>query len=215
MLQLEHIEKTFRTKYSEVRALDGISLNVKEGELVTINGKSGCGKTTLLLTAGGLLFPDKGRVRLNRQDFYSLTSEERAKKRAGHIGFVFQQFYLVPYLNVLENILAPSPGQAPDIKRASELMDRFHLTDRSHHKPSELSTGERQRTGLARALINKPKFLFADEPTGNLDDHNAAEVMNALSDFAADGGGVLLVSHDQRTSVHSSRKYVMESGKLI
>ena len=215
ILRIEKVKKTFTANGKAVKALDGVSLNVSEGELVTVNGPSGCGKTTLLLAAGGLLYPDEGHISLNGLDLYSIPPEERAKERAENIGFVFQQFYLVPYLNVLENVMVPSIARTPDKERAEELIERFHLTDRIHHKPSELSTGERQRVGLARALINNPKFLFADEPTGNLDDKNAGEVMKALSDFASEGGGVLLVSHDKRTNIHSNRKYSMEAGKFI
>lgn len=215
ILRIENIKKTFTANGKAVKALDGVTLNVSEEELVTVNGPSGCGKTTLLLAAGGLLYPDEGNISLNGLDLYSIPPEERAKERADNIGFVFQQFYLVPYLNVLENVMVPSIARIPDKKRAEELIERFHLTGRIHHKPSELSTGERQRVGLARALINNPKFLFADEPTGNLDDSNAGEVMKALADFASEGGGVLLVSHDQRTTIHSDRKYTMEAGKLI
>lgn len=215
ILHIENLKKTFTANGKKVKALDNVSLEVKEGELVTVNGPSGCGKTTLLLTAGGLSYPDEGIVRLNGVDLYSILPEKRAEERAQNIGFVFQQFYLVPYLNVLENILVPTLGRDDSKKRAEELIERFNLTERVHHKPSELSTGERQRTGLARALINNPRFLFADEPTGNLDDVNAREVMTALSDFASAGGGVLLVSHDQRTAIHSSRKYSMNNGKLL
>jgi len=215
ILQIENIKKTFTANGKAVKALDGVSLNVSEGELVTVNGPSGCGKTTLLLTAGGLLYPDEGNISLNGLDLYHIPPEKRAVERAENIGFVFQQFHLIPYLNVLENIIVPSITRTPDEERVRELIERFHLTERVHHKPSELSTGERQRVGLARALINNPKFLFADEPTGNLDDINAEEVMKALGDFASKGGGVLLVSHDKRTNVYSNRIYSMDAGKFI
>lgn len=214
MLKTEGIKKTFAAAGKKIEALGGVSLEVKKGELVAVNGPSGCGKTTLLLVAGGLLFPDEGRVMLGGVDLYGVSPEQRAKERAAGIGFVFQQFYLIPYLNVLENVLVPAVKRGSREKRAFELLERFNLKERIGHKPSELSTGERQRTALVRALINGPGFLFADEPTGNLDDANAKEVMDYISGFASEGGGVLLVSHDMRTSVHADRTYSMERGNL-
>lgn len=215
ILKVENIYKTFSRADSPVKALDGVSLSVSEGELVSVNGPSGCGKTTLLLAAGGLLGPDEGRVTLDGLDLYSASREKRAEARRVKAGFVFQQFYLVPYLDVLENASLPALGDPGAGERAMGLISRFNLGDRLNHKPSELSTGERQRTALVRALINGPKLLLADEPTGNLDDMNAGEVMEALSSFASEGGGVLLVSHDRRTAVHATRSYIMEKGKLF
>ncbi len=215
MLDINNITKTFGADGKNVKALDAVSLDMSGGELVAVNGPSGCGKTTLLLTAGGLLEPDGGRVSIDGVDLYSTSREKRAEKRAVNIGFVFQQFYLIPYLNVIENAMVSAIGKKNVRERALNLIRRFNLESRIEHKPSELSTGERQRTALVRALINGPKLLFADEPTGNLDDKNAEEVMEALSCFASEGGGVLLVSHDQRTSMHSSRSYFMDKGKLV
>ncbi len=212
MLDIKNLRKTFSAAGNKVAALDGVSLKVDGGEMVSVNGPSGCGKTTLLLTAGGLLEPDGGRVSIEGVDLYAASPEKRAEERAVNIGFVFQQFYLIPYLSVFENVIVPYAGRASAEKRASELLGRFGLADRSGHKPSELSTGQRQRAALARALINNPGFLLADEPTGNLDDKNAEEVMGALSDFASEGGGVLLVSHDRRTAVNAVRSYFMDDG---
>ncbi len=214
ILIIKDISKTFPTGGKKVKALDNISLSVSGGELVSVNGASGCGKTTLLLTAGGLLAPDRGEVMLDGRDVYSSPPDERARERRENIGFVFQQFHLVPYLDVLENVMLPALGTDAG-ERALYLVRRFNLEERLKHKPSELSTGERQRAALARALMNSPKLLLADEPTGNLDDVNAREVMSALSSFASGGGGVLLVSHDKRTSVHSTRSYFMDKGKLV
>ncbi len=214
MLDINNITKTFSGCGKNVKALDGVSLNMSGGELVAVNGASGCGKTTLLLTAGGLLEPDGGRVSIDGVDLYAASPEKRAEERAENIGFVFQQFYLIPYLNVFENAVVPAVGRKNVRERALDLIRRFNLEGRICHKPSQLSTGERQRTALVRALINGPKLLFADEPTGNLDDKNAEEVMEALSAFASGGGGVLLVSHDKRTSVHADRSYLMDNGRL-
>ena len=218
-LSLKEIEKAYRKGKSKmVKAVDGISVHLDSGELVTVTGPSGCGKTTLLLMAGGLMNPDKGEVLLGDSNLYELSPEERDRERAKKIGFVFQQFYLVPYLNVLENVLIPTIGSRNGTssaeKRAKGLIARFNLAGRMDHKPGELSTGERQRVALARALINSPRVLFADEPTGNLDDDNAEAVLKFISEFASEGGSVLLVTHDKRISSHSHRSYQMKSGKL-
>ena len=219
-LRLKELKKNYRTgKSLEVKAVDGISLEINRGELLTVNGPSGCGKTTLLLMAGGLMNPDEGKVFLGDLDLYSLPPRKRDRERALKVGFVFQQFYLISYLNVLENVLIPSmelnssPVSAE--KRARELVSRFNLSGRIDHRPGELSTGERQRVALARALINRPKVLFADEPTGNLDDENARLVFEYINGFAAEGGAVLLVTHDQRIAGTARTSCQMREGRLI
>jgi ABC-type lipoprotein export system ATPase subunit len=208
LLELEQITKTYRAgQVGEVRALAGISLSLAAGEFVAVQGPSGCGKTTLLLMAGGLLAPTAGRVRLNREDPYAMSADQRAGFRAQHLGFVFQQFHLVPFLSVLDNVLAPALAAAvPDAReRAEELVAHFGLQSRRQHVPAELSTGERQRTALARALLNRPKLLLADEPTGNLDRENAGIVLEHLVRFSRAGGAVLLVSHDDHAVKHADR----------
>jgi putative ABC transport system ATP-binding protein len=219
VLRLNGLKKFHKTKNKEeIRALDGVSLEADKGELVGVNGPSGCGKTTLLLVAGGLLYPGGGKVLLDDKDLYSISSDNRDRERAENMGFVFQQFYLIPYLDILENVLVPSAasGSHPSSpeKRAKTLIDRFGLSKRIRHKPRELSTGERQRVALARALINEPKVLFADEPTGNLDDENAEAVLEYISGFAADGGTVLLVTHDSRITNYAHRRYNMKEGRF-
>ncbi|MBS3770695.1 MAG: ABC transporter ATP-binding protein [Bacteroidales bacterium] len=219
VLRLNGLKKFYKTKNKEeIRALDGVSLEADKGELVGVNGPSGCGKTTLLLVAGGLLYPGGGEVLLDDKDLYSISSDNRDRERAENMGFVFQQFYLIPYLDILENVLVPSAasGSHPSSpeKRAKTLIDRFGLSNRIRHKPGELSTGERQRVALARALINEPKVLFADEPTGNLDDENAKAVLEYISGFAEDGGTVLLVTHDSRITNYAHRRYNMKDGRF-
>jgi ABC-type lipoprotein export system ATPase subunit len=198
LLQLKNICKRYERPDHSVEALVGVSLEIGEGEFVVIRGPSGCGKTTLLLTAGGLLAPDSGTVTICGRQPYALGADDRAALRATTIGFVFQQFHLVPYLSVLENVLSPTLAtEIPDAaNRAHELVSRFGLSERSTHLPGELSTGERQRTALARAMLTKPRLILADEPTGNLDEANARGVMDGLSAFAVEGGAVLLVTHD-------------------
>ena len=147
---------------------------------------------------------------------YRLPPDKRSRLRAGTIGFVFQQFHLVPYLTVLENVLTPflaqpGPGAAD---HARELILRFDLESRINHTPAELSTGERQRTALARAILNRPKLLLADEPTGNLDEQNASNVLRYLAEFAQQGGAVLLVTHDARVASYAHRALHMKNGTL-
>ncbi len=208
LLELHQVARTYRAgQPGEVRALPAIDLALAAGEFVAVQGPSGCGKTTLLLIAGGLLAPTAGRVTLVGADPYALSADERAGFRARYLGFVFQQFHLVPYLSVLDNVLAPALAVAlPGAReRAEELVARFGLHARRRHVPGELSTGERQRTALARALLHRPQLLLADEPTGNLDRENAGLVLDCLVEFARAGGAVLLVSHDAQAVQHADR----------
>lgn len=207
MLEIANLTKTYHTRQASVTPLHHLSLSVAAGEFVAVHGPSGCGKTTLLLIAGGLLHPDGGTVRVAGQELYQLSAEARAKFRAVHIGFVFQQFHLLPYLNVLDNVLASSLGAAvPSAQaRAWALLERFGLSQRWRHVPAELSTGERQRTALARALLHRPRLLLADEPTGNLDDDNGASVLQHLAEYAREGGAVLLATHDRRAADYAQR----------
>ncbi len=217
MIQLENVTKKFDGPSGKVTALDNISLTLSAGELLVINGPSGCGKSTLLLTAAGMLRPDSGDVRLwDKRNPYDLSADQRSRLRAGSIGFVFQQFHLIPYLTVRENILTPllSLDLENADARAQELIEKFGLQDRSEHVPSQLSTGERQRTALARAVFNQPKIIFADEPTGNLDDDNAEIVLKDLDDYVTSGGSVLLVTHNAKAAEYATRALKMKNGQL-
>ena len=216
MLSAENITKVYRKPEKEVRALDGVSLNVDSGEFVAVEGPSGSGKSTLLFTAGSLLAPDDGQILIDGRNPYALSFDERARFRAEEIGFVFQQFHLIPYLTVLENILTPSillKAENPH-ENAVQLIERFGLTERVHHVLAELSTGERQRTALARAFINSPSLILADEPTGNLDRENAEIVIRSLVEFAETGGSVLLVTHDAYAVRHATKTLYLENGRV-
>lgn len=217
LIAAQQLEKRYKRSNGVVHALDNVSLTIEPGEFVAVQGPSGCGKTTLLLAVGGLQMPDSGQVVVDGQDMYALSPEARAAFRAKTIGFVFQQFHLIPYFTVLENVLAPAMAlQLPDAQaRAEELIAHFNLTDRVDHLPADLSTGERQRTALARALLNHPKLLLADEPTGNLDTQNAEIVFKYLCEFVSQGGSVMLVTHDPRSTQYASRTLPMEGGKLL
>ena len=216
LVDIQDARKTYQGASGQVLAVDGVSLSVGGGEFVAVQGPSGCGKSTMLLLAGGLLTPESGSVQIGGEDPYVLTADARSKFRADNIGFVFQQFHLVPYLSVLDNVLAPSiaTGSKDAEQRARELLDRFGLSHRLEHTPGELSSGERQRTALARALLNEPKVLLADEPTGNLDTENATEVLKHLREFAASGGAVLLVTHDAQAAAAADRIIHLRDGKL-
>lgn len=216
MLRLDRVTKTYSSSKLQVKAIGTISLAVEAGEAVAIRGPSGSGKTTLLLVGGALLRPTGGTVRITGIDPYELSANRRSTFRAQNIGFVFQQFHLVPYLNVLQNILAADvPTRQPDARqRAHELIEHFRLEHRVHHVPAELSVGERQRVALARALFNKPKLMLADEPTGNLDPDNAAIVLDALREYADEGGAVLMVTHDPNAASRAHRIMLLDHGEL-
>jgi ABC-type lipoprotein export system ATPase subunit len=207
MLEIKCISKTYSTPRGPVRALADVSLSVNAAELVAVQGPSGSGKTTLLQAAGGLLKPDGGEVLVAGQNLYQLSPEARARFRAAAIGFVFQQFHLIPYLSVLDNVLTPSlaaPVRDASV-RAHELLERLGLASRLHHVPAQLSTGERQRTALARALLPRPKVLLADEPTGNLDEVAGEVVLGHLQQVAREGAAVLLVTHDRHAAACAHR----------
>jgi ABC-type lipoprotein export system ATPase subunit len=218
MIRLEKITKDFIGPNGKVTALRNVSLSLKPGELLAINGPSGCGKSTLLLIAAGMLRPDQGDVQWVGNDHpYDLPSEQRSRLRAGLVGFVFQQFHLIPYLSVGENIQVPSlaSSAADPETRARELIQHFGLQERADHIPSQLSTGEKQRAALARAFFNQPKIILADEPTGNLDDENAEIVLQHLRQFVLNGGSVLLVTHNAKAADYATRIVKMKAGQLL
>jgi ABC-type lipoprotein export system ATPase subunit len=219
VLKINGLKKRYpgRGSRENVQALNGIDLSISAGEFVALHGPSGCGKSTLLLTAGGLLRPDEGSVTINGQSLYALNNSKRAQFRARNLGFVFQQFHLIPYLNVLDNVMVTevATGQSPDARqRAEAILDQFGMAARSGHHPSELSVGEQQRLALARAVFANASILFADEPTGNLDRENAETVLNYMKKFADDGGTVVMVTHDDRALEFATRKIALIDGMI-
>jgi len=200
-LKIEQVSKHYQRNGSHIVAIDDVSIRVEKETFKIIRGPSGSGKTTLLLTAGGLLRPDTGNVVVKGQDMYSMSADKRTGFRGKNIGFVFQQFYLVPYLTVLDNVKMPGIALAiPDLdSRAKALLEQFCLGERLAHYPSELSTGERQRVALARALIANPALLLADEPTGNLDIDNEHIILDCLWEYVRKGGAVVMATHGLRT----------------
>ena len=219
VLELSDVHKTYHGPKGSIQVLKGVTLKLETGEFVALRGASGSGKSTLLWIAGALMTPESGTVRVDGQDIYALSAEGRARERATKIGFVFQQFHLVPYLTVRENVIAPAlaggNGTAPDVaRRADELIEQLGITPRRDHVPGQLSSGERQRTALARALLRGPKLLLADEPTGNLDGENAQGVLDELGRFAQAGGTVLLVTHSDQAANSKKRKLAMQDGRV-
>ncbi len=217
MIELDCVSKVYCTTEGEVRALDDVTLRVNAGEFVAVRGPSGCGKSTLLVMIGGLGSPTAGRVVIDGADLARISASERARLRAERIGFVFQLFHLLPYVSVLDNVLvAAPPGKRAALQgRAREMLTQFGLAERLTHRPAELSIGERQRVAMARALLNRPSILLADEPTGNLDPDSKAAVLELVDDFHRAGGTVLLATHDAQAASHAQRSVQLARGRLV
>ncbi|HAA67661.1 MAG: hypothetical protein CMJ70_09350 [Planctomycetaceae bacterium] len=217
MIQFEHVHKTYRTATSEVAAISDLSLSINEGEFIAVRGPSGCGKSTLLSLAGGLVLPTQGRIVIDGQPVSEMTAAQRSAFRGEKIGFVFQMFHLLPYLNIMENVVVAGSevASATAGERAETLLSDFGLRDRLTHRPGELSAGERQRVALARALLNRPRLLLADEPTGNLDPENASGVLELLAQFHKQGGTILLVTHHDRAAAYADRSLALDQGRLV
>jgi putative ABC transport system ATP-binding protein len=218
MLKLESVSKNYILRGKTVRALDDVTLEIERGGFVSVVGPSGSGKSTLLLVLGGMLSPASGRVMVEGQSLYDLSSEERASVRKKKIGFVFQTFNLVPYLTAIENVQVPlflaGVDEINQGKRAAELLDRVGLADRLHHKPSELSVGQQQRVALARMLANDPAVILADEPTGNLDPDTASAALDFLEEMSQEGRTIVMVTHDMRAAKRANRALRLAGGRV-
>ncbi len=217
MIHLENVSKVYPGSDGLVRALDDINLSVERGDFVVVRGPSGSGKSTLLLTIGGLVTPTTGKITVEDNDLYAMPRRDRARFRAENVGFVFQMFHLLPYLDALQNVLvAAVPGRRRGARRdAIELLNRLQMSDRLHHFPGELSTGERQRVAVARAMLTEPSIILADEPTGNLDPDNAAQVLRHLAEFHRAGGTVLLVTHEKAADDLARKLVQLEAGRIV
>jgi ABC-type lipoprotein export system ATPase subunit len=196
MIVLEDVSKIYHSRRYTIHALRDINLRIEKGEFLIVYGPSGSGKTTLLMTIAAMLRPTKGRVCIEDKDLYKMNSQDRAGFRAKNIGFIFQMFYLVPYLKTIENVALAGGAAGTDkgTAEAKELLKKLGLSERAFHKPAQLSAGEKQRVAVARALFNQPKIILADEPTGNLDSENAALVIEYLSEFHSSGGTVIMAT---------------------
>ena len=219
MIRIEHLSKVFRTEEVETTALNDVSLHVKQGEFVAIMGPSGCGKSTLLNIIGLLDNPTSGNYYFNGQEVGHLKEKQRTQVRKGNIGFVFQSFNLIDELNVYENVELPLIYLK---KKASEkrdlvtsILDRMNISHRVMHFPQQLSGGQQQRVAIARAVVAGPKLILADEPTGNLDSKNGAEVMNLLTELNQEGTTIVMVTHSQHDASYAHRVVHLFDGQIV
>jgi len=218
ILKISDLGKTYQSAGKILTVLDHISFEVETGSTNAIVGPSGSGKTTLLGLCAGLDRPSTGSVALNGIDLSSLSEDKRAQVRNLYVGFIFQNFQLLPTLTALENIMVPLElrGETNIRTRAIDLLDKVGLADRGHHYPAQLSGGEQQRVSLARAFSNRPKILFADEPTGNLDAETAERVIKLIFDLNKEAGTTLvLVTHDLELAGKTQRILRIKGGKLV
>jgi putative ABC transport system ATP-binding protein len=221
MIVTEHLTQTYLSAGRPLTVLHDINLAIEARGLVAVIGPSGSGKTTLLGLLAGLDRPTHGTVRLDGEDLGALDEDARAALRAERVGFVFQTFQLIPTLTALENVLVPlelRPGgrRAGDLERAQEYLARVGLADRSHHYPAQLSGGEQQRVGLARAFANRPRILFADEPTGSLDAETGAGVIDLLAELNAEAQTTMvLVTHDPALAGRAHRVVRLKAGAIV
>jgi putative ABC transport system ATP-binding protein len=211
-IEIDSLTKT----YNGLRALDGVTLQVEKGEWVSIMGPSGSGKTTLLNILGGLDRPTSGSLFIDRMPITEMSVSELTQFRRENIGLIFQQFFMIPYLTALENVMiAQYYHSMADESEAVAALEKVGLGSRIHHLPSELSGGEKQRVCIARALINEPELILADEPTGNLDAENEAIVMDLFRSMHADGHTLVLVTHDAVIGQKAERIVRLEHGRLV
>ena len=219
MIKLDNITKIYSTEEVQTTSLNGVSLEIKEGEFVAIMGPSGCGKSTLLNIMGLIDTPTTGTYLLNGKDVSTLTENERTDIRKGVIGFVFQSFNLIDELNVNENVELPLLYMGVPAKerkeRVLEVLRRMNMSQRGKHLPSQLSGGQQQRVAIARAVIGNPKIILADEPTGNLDSKNGLEVMELLSQLNAEGTTIIMVTHSQHDATYANRIINLYDGQII
>lgn len=217
--ECKNLNKSFLSEDVETAALSNINLKFDEGEFISIIGPSGSGKSTLLSIIGTLDIPSSGNLFFNNSKISDLKSRQLSDFRFENIGFIFQQFHLIPTLTVLENVLSPLFGRKVSYnkeERAFQLLNRVGLSDKLHSLPSQLSGGQQQRVAVARALIHKPKWLLADEPTGNLDTETGEIIFNLLSQLnLEDKCGVLFVTHDSELAKRANRIIEMKDGRVV
>ncbi|MEJ2534345.1 MAG: ABC transporter ATP-binding protein [Gammaproteobacteria bacterium] len=220
MIELRELRRTYHVGGHTIHALDGVDLDIGEGEFVAVMGRSGSGKSTLLNMLGCMDRPDGGTYRLDDQAVSEMDDDALSAFRNRYIGFIFQSFHLLPRLTTLENVLLPrryhDQGFRPeDQERAVRLLERVDLAGRLHHKPNELSGGQRQRVAIARALINEPRLLLADEPTGNLDSRTSDAIMDLLRELNGDGQTIVMVTHEPEIAAFAQREVHMMDGNVI
>ncbi|SNB45966.1 ABC transporter ATP-binding protein [Geobacter sp. DSM 9736] len=219
IIAVNHISKQYRSGDETVEALSGVSIGIDEGEFVTIMGQSGSGKSTLLAVLGGMNTPSDGTVEMAGTDIYALSGEKLADFRAENLGFVFQSFHLVPYLTALENVMLPlaikKMKRSEKISAAREALMRVGLAGKGGRLPNQLSGGEQERVAIARAIVNRPRIILADEPTGNLDSKNSEEIMALFRDLNGEGQTVVMVTHNPENCAYSDRTIFLRDGKVV
>ena len=219
MIEINNLSNVFRTSEVETVALNQVNLQVNEGEFVAIMGPSGCGKSTLLNILGLLDNPTEGSYKLFGQEVADLHEKDRTRVRKGKIGFVFQSFNLIDELNVFENVELPLTylgyKAAERKQRVQEILKRMNISHRAKHFPQQLSGGQQQRVAIARAVVTNPKLILADEPTGNLDSKNGAEVMNLLTELNKEGTTVIMVTHSQHDASFAHRTVHLFDGSIV
>jgi len=220
IVEVINLEKTYNEgKENELKVLKGINITIKEGDYVSIVGPSGSGKSTLMHIIGCLDRPTKGKVIIDGEDVSKLSDDQLAKIRREKIGFVFQQFYLIPVLNAIENVKIPMTLNGNNKKdmnnRAEELMKIVGLENRMYHFPNQLSGGEIQRVAIARALANDPKLILADEPTGNLDTKRGEEIIKLLEKLNKEGRTIVIVTHDMQIASHAKKRIMLKDGMVV
>ena len=220
MIWARGVYKTYNTGSVQVQALRGVDLDVRQGEMVAVMGPSGCGKTTLLNCLSGLDEVDSGEIRVENTELHSLPDDERSDYRARRMGFVFQLYNLLPVLSAVENVEMPllvSGTKPRDARsRSMEILDVVGLSDRAHHLPGELSGGQRQRVTIARALVNQPTIIWADEPTGDLDSETAEEIIQLMRDLNRQNGQTfVVVTHDDYVGSCTDRIIRMRDGQVV
>jgi len=216
MIEAHDVHRAYSLAGKRIEVLHGIDLVVRRGEAVFLCGPSGAGKTTLLYTLAGLERPDRGTVHIAGVDLYGMGRAAQARFRNRRIGYVFQNYNLLPELTAVENVLLPgSIGGRDRMAEAREALERVGLSERAEHLPAELSGGEQQRVAIARALVNQPEVVFADEPTGNLDSRNGREILDVLLGLARAGGMTLVVvTHDEELARHGDRTMIIRDGSV-
>lgn len=218
LIELRAVSKIYHLGGEEIRALDNVDLDINSGEFISIIGPSGSGKSTLMHILGCLDSPTKGSVKLDGTEIASASTRELARIRNEKVGFVFQFFNLLPKLNVLQNVELPlvyaGCGFRERRKRALEALRMVDMENRANHRPMQLSGGQQQRAAIARALVNRPKIVFADEPTGNLDSHTGETILKLFHDLSQQGSTIALVTHDPEIAAVTPRKIEIRDGKI-
>jgi ABC-type lipoprotein export system ATPase subunit len=216
MIETVDLHRSYRIGRKSIEVLHGINMRIERGQRVFLCGPSGAGKTTLLYTLAGLERPEQGKVHIHGADLYAMGRKEQSRFRNREIGYVFQNYHLLPELTALENVAVPGAIAGNDTTEAAlRALKRVGLDDRADHLPAELSGGEQQRVAIARAIVNEPKVLFADEPTGNLDSKNSGEIMSILMDLATEHQVTLVVvTHDRNLAKSGDRTLVIQDGSI-